>query len=866
MSPLWRTDGTDAGTVLVKNINPGTADSTPEGFVPLGGKIYFTASTSTIWGLWTTDGTPAGTTQVSALEGAGAYLSFMTRAGSRLYFTNSAGTLRTSDGTTAGTYSLNVDNVLSAGSLGSSAMFLTGGPSSELRLWKTDGTQAGTVQVKGFGVPVGCFYFPPREVDGKLYFYECLTSLQGVLWKSDGTEGGTVQVQSPTRTPSFLQSLTPLGGGLFFSADDGVSGRQFLHTDGSAAGTQPVAGAVGSPVRLGNSLLYLGNGVWKMGADGSAELLASPGPSGASVQPAGGQVFFSVYGGGTFQIWKTDGTAAGTAFVAETGSSSIPVFKGSAGPVLLYRAGNDELWRSAGTPAGTFRLQAYRPILGPTPATAGNALFFASWDASGYWVLWKTDGSDAGTLPVRTFLEAPPYSNGGLAKLTPVGNRLFFTFSDTAHGEELWVSDGTEAGTHLVKDILPGSGSSTISEFSAALGDLLFFTANDGIHGLELWVSDGTDAGTHIVKDILPGAQSSGISRLVVAGGRLFFSADDGVSGLEPWTSDGTGAGSHLVKDILPGADSSLPVELTAVGSHVVFSATDGVHGGEPWVSDGTGAGTFLLQDIAPAAASSGPASFAIGASNAYFVADDGTTGAELWTVPRAALEPTFVDVHSTYWAWKFIEALVASGVSSGCGAGQYCPDALVNRAQMAVLLLAARDGAPPPPATGTRFQDVPPRLLGRPLDRRAGAGRGGRRLLGHPAPLLPEQRPDPGADGRPAARRPARDAAAGHRHPFHRRPRQLLGRPLDRAARGRRGHRRLRRRQVLPRPADHPRPNGGLPGDGAPPAPALRRRGSVSPHPRPLSRHGRGENSKEKAGSARRAPLFSRVGRRGPG
>jgi len=70
---------------------------------------------------------------------------------------------------------------------------------------------------------------------------------------------------------------------------------------------------------------------------------------------------------------------------------------------------------------------------------------------------------------------------------------------------------------------------------------------------------------------------------------------------------------------------------------------------------------------------------------------------------------PSFSDVPPTYWSWKWIEGLNASGVTMGCGNADYCPEDNATRAQMAVLLLRAKNGSgyTPPPATGV-FADVP--------------------------------------------------------------------------------------------------------------------------------------------------------------
>ena len=71
---------------------------------------------------------------------------------------------------------------------------------------------------------------------------------------------------------------------------------------------------------------------------------------------------------------------------------------------------------------------------------------------------------------------------------------------------------------------------------------------------------------------------------------------------------------------------------------------------------------------------------------------------------------PSFIDVPVSHWAWRSIEALNASEITSGCSANppMYCPDGLVSRAETAVFLLRGLYGPDyaPPPATGV-FDDV---------------------------------------------------------------------------------------------------------------------------------------------------------------
>lgn len=77
---------------------------------------------------------------------------------------------------------------------------------------------------------------------------------------------------------------------------------------------------------------------------------------------------------------------------------------------------------------------------------------------------------------------------------------------------------------------------------------------------------------------------------------------------------------------------------------------------------------------------------------------------------PPAATGSMFTDVPANYWSASWIEELAREGITGGCGNGKYCPETPVSRAQMAVFLLRALHGKTytPPAATGTVFTDVP--------------------------------------------------------------------------------------------------------------------------------------------------------------
>ncbi|MGZ8517444.1 MAG: ELWxxDGT repeat protein [Chitinophagaceae bacterium] len=304
--------------------------------------------------------------------------------------------------------------------------------------------------------------------------------------------------------------------------------------------------------------------------------------------------------------------------------------------MLFFAANNGikgmELWKSDGTEAGTVLVKDI--YTGSSSSSIGylthvnHKLFFVANNGATGTELWKSDGTEAGTVLVNDIRSGPMGSNP--SNLVNVNGILFFSADDGINGVELWKSDGTAAGTTMIKDINPLSGSSYPQSLANANGTL-YFAADGGPTGMEIWKSDGTSAGTVLVKDIWTGDIGSYPFDLMNVGGTIFFSADDGINGTELWKSDGTAAGTVLVKDIWSGSGGSYPFSMKSVDGLLFFSADNGIKGAELWKSDGTGAGTVLVKDVWPGAESGAVGNFSRLINKLVFTGNDGVNGYKTW-------------------------------------------------------------------------------------------------------------------------------------------------------------------------------------------------------------------------------------------
>ena len=176
--------------------------------------------------------------------------------------------------------------------------------------------------------------------------------------------------------------------------------------------------------------------------------------------------------------------------------------------------------------------------------------------------------------------------------LTAVGNTIYFAADNGINGLELWKSDGTDVGTVMVKDINSEGTYDSYPYGLTAVGNTLYFRADDGTNGSELWKSDGSSVGTLIVKDINPGAVGSSPMELISFDDDLYFMANDGNNGYELWRSDGTASGTVMVKDTYSAISNtneyfgSYYIEYFHLSVHddtLYFVANDGTNGFELW-------------------------------------------------------------------------------------------------------------------------------------------------------------------------------------------------------------------------------------------------------------------------------------------
>ena len=369
---LWQTDGTNAGTTLVKHIGGGSGNGR---LIALNGELYFSANDS-VHGteLWKSDGTDAGTVMVkdinvanTATFGTGSNATNLTFFNNKIYFSATDGTAVGGHGQelyvydpVADTTTLKEINPGTASSspgafteIGNFLVFSATDATHGTELWAIDKTNgAGTpTLVKDIEPGSGSPFLGSLVHHDNLLFF----AAEGTFWKTDGTTGGTVDagITAPANTVfSSINNVTDVDGTLFFSALTTVSS-----------------------VNEGFEL-------WKLGAGATVATLVddiNPGSGNGlgstSFIAVGDKLFFTASDGTHgVELWVSDGTLQNTFMVKDINATALNngdarIFTGGWQVVdgVLYFLAQDfasggdttsatQLWRSDGTAAGTFQL------------------------------------------------------------------------------------------------------------------------------------------------------------------------------------------------------------------------------------------------------------------------------------------------------------------------------------------------------------------------------------------------------------------------------------------------------------------------------------------------------------------------------
>ena len=446
----WISDGTAAGTHLIADLNPQSADngSNPDEFVAFAGALAFAADDG-VHGreLWRSDGTAGGTTLLADINpgAAGSNPSHLFVADGALYFfaTDGSGTqkfmrLAATAGATPQVLGNLTPPVTPQGSayplclqpvpvaLNGSVYFSASDGVSGQELWSTDGTAAGTHLVAD--IYAGAADSNPCDLavfGNRVYF--AATGINGTeLWSSDGSAAGTVEVAdiAPGTASSNPTNLVVFKSRLYFEANDGVTGSQVWSTDGTAAGTQ---------------------------------LLASIVPS------SGGSVAVP------------DGVVSNTLLI---GALVVP------NPPSAPWEG--QFWTSDGTSANTSRLGTVAVLVGPAFLDNGVTAYFTAPGTVGP-EPWVTDGTLAGT---HLLTDITPTAATSIPWFENFNGITLFAVANPSFGEKLWRSDGTGPGTVLVGAIPAETSYSQVTSFPLhrlTVGQTFFFVGDEGQTGNELY-------------------------------------------------------------------------------------------------------------------------------------------------------------------------------------------------------------------------------------------------------------------------------------------------------------------------------------------------------------------------------------------
>lgn len=300
--------------------------------------------------------------------------------------------------------------------------------------------------------------------------------------------------------------------------------------------------------------------------DGSAELVREFNQPISSAVLAN-ELYF-VADNGERELWKSDGTTAGTVQVANLfgDESANPQVLAATDSHVFFQSRQNQLWSTDGSKAGTRFIESGFEA-SDSFDVLGQNFVFASWGD-----LLISDGTETGTV---SLVSAP--TGDDFSSITVLGDQFFFTETLYEEGKTqhwLWASDGTTEATSVISQ-LPDDVD--LQSFTAS-GDNLYFVA--GVQRDELWRANLAGDSHALLREGVP------IPNLFEIGGNLSFFEDAGsVYGgrRSLWQTDGTNSGTSLIHDM----GATYPDHFTIVGDELFYTVGDTL-----WRTDGSASGT----------------------------------------------------------------------------------------------------------------------------------------------------------------------------------------------------------------------------------------------------------------------------------
>ena len=477
-------------------------------------------------------------------------------------------------------------------------------------LWKSDGTDAGTVMVKDiFAGAVDSNPSSLQPFQDRLYFitadHRGDRLPRRALWTTDGTGRGTKRILNLGSSFAWIEGAT--SNRLFFFYDDGVHGRELWALAGPDSQPYMVKDITPEDVQVNASA-------------------ASEAEHARSVAVDDYLYFFIDDGVHGYELWRSDGSEAGTQLVVDATpgpESSDPTSKYeelivSESSVYFHSSGSRSYWKVDGDSAKKIVALAANSghTIGQLIAVHQGKAYLSVVEngmdpGAGLGKLWVSAGRRAVKLQ-DVYHKFDNADSAGTA--VGLGNIVYLrniSTDEEFENVELWRTDGTAEGTAMVADIMPGKEGSVPIDL-IAYQDHIYFFAYDEVHGTEFWRTDGTASGTELVKDLNEGPDSSwdlGYREYqpALVGDTLFFAAYDNETNSELWRSDGSAEGTQRVKDINTTTGHANPDHLTPVGDRLFFTAEfptrERWYNGQRrtlWYTDGTEAGTSPVIDFEP--------------------------------------------------------------------------------------------------------------------------------------------------------------------------------------------------------------------------------------------------------------------------